>query len=181
MAIKREKKEGLVQDYIDGLNASSAVFFAHYTGMTVAEMERVRDAMAREETRVEVVRNRLLSLAAESAGKPGAAQVLDGPTMAVFCLGDPTSPAKTLSGFNREIERLVVYGGLLGAETMGAAQFQQLATLPGREELLGKVVYALQSPITGFVGVLSGVLRSLLYVLQARVDQLEGSTSSEAA
>ncbi len=181
MAIRKDKKESLVQEYTDGLNSSSAVFFAHYSGMTVTEMERVRDAMAREGTRVEVVRNRLLSLAAAAAGKQAAADVLDGPTMAVFCLGDPTSPAKTLAGFNREIDRLVVYGGLLGTEGLGAEQFVQLATLPGREELLGKVVYTLQSPITGFVGVLSGVLRSLLYVLQARVDQLEGSTSSEAA
>ncbi|NLT43160.1 MAG: 50S ribosomal protein L10 [Anaerolineae bacterium] len=181
MAISKNRKEGLVQEYADELGNSSAVFFAHYSGMTVSELERVRDAMAREETRVEVVRNRLMAIAAESAGKPKAVEILDGPTLAVFCLGDPTSPAKTLSGFHREIDRLVVYGGLLGDESMGVEQFQQLATLPGREELLGKVVYTLQGPITGFVGVLSGVLRSLLYVLQARVDQLEGSTSSEAA
>lgn len=181
MAISKDKKESLVQQYTDGFSASSAVFFAHYTGLSVGELERVRDAMAREETQVEVVRNRLFMLAAQTAGKAEAAASLDGPTMAIFCLGDPTSPAKTLAGFSKEIDRLAVYGGLLGETPLGSDQFQQLATLPGREELLGKVVYALQSPMSGFVGVLNGVLRSLLYVLQARVDQLEGSTSTEAA
>lgn len=181
MAIGKEQKRSLVQEYSDDLSSSSAVFLAHYTGMTVVEMERVREAMAREETRMEVLRNRLLGIAAQGTGREGIEDLLEGPTLAVFCLGDPTSPAKTLAGFNREIAQLSVYCGMLGDSAMGAEQFQQLASLPGREELLGKVVYTLQAPISGFVGVLSGVLRSLLYVLQARVDQLEGSTSTEAA
>jgi len=181
MAIGKEEKQRLVQQYSEDLASSNAVFLARYTGMTVAEMERVREAMSREETQVEVLRNRLLGIAAQGTGKEAVTQVLEGPTMAVFCLGDPTSPAKTLAGFTRDIEKLSVYGGLLGAATMDAAGFQELATLPSRDELLGKVVYTLQAPISGLVGVLSGVLRGLVYVLQARVDQLEGQTSGEAA
>ncbi|MGI6208797.1 MAG: 50S ribosomal protein L10 [Anaerolineae bacterium] len=181
MAISKEKKQDLVKEYGEALGGSRALFLAHYTGLTVAEMERVRDAMAREETEVAVLRNRLFEIAAKEAGKEAVVPLLDGPTLAVFCKGDPTSPAKTLSGFFREMEELQVYGGLLGTDVMGPAQFQMLATLPSREELLGKVVGGLQAPIYGLVGVLGGVLRSLLYVLQARVDQLEGQASGEAA
>lgn len=177
MAISRQEKQALVKEYEQNLDSSRALFLAHYTGLTVGQMERVREAMAREETRVEVLRNRLFLIAAQQAGKEAAGKVVDGPTLAVFCLGDPTSPAKTLSGFTREMEGLAVYGGLLGQSILGAEEFQQLANLPSREELLGQVVGGLQAPIYGLVSVLGGVLRSMLYVLQARIDQLEGQAS----
>ncbi|NPV09140.1 MAG: 50S ribosomal protein L10 [Anaerolineae bacterium] len=177
MAISRQEKQALVKEYEENLDSSRAFFLAHYTGLTVGEMERVREAMAREETRVEVLRNRLFLIAAQRAGKEAVGQILDGPTLAVFCLGDPTSPAKTLSGFARDMEGLSVYGGLLGQAVLGAEEFQQLAGLPSREELLAKVVGGLQAPIYGLVSVLGGVLRSMLYVLQARIDQLEGQAS----
>jgi large subunit ribosomal protein L10 len=100
-------------------------------------------------------------------------RVLQGPTLAIFCKGDPTSPAKTLVALHRELEPLNVYGGLLGERVLSQADFELLASLPGRDVMLARVVGTLQAPIAGFVGVLSGVLRSLLYVLQARAQQLQ--------
>lgn len=181
MPISRQEKEDLVQVYVDDLANSSAMFFARFSGMTVAQSERVRSAMAQENTRVTVIRNRLMAIAAEQAGRANVADSLDQATLAIFCLGDPTSPAKTLVAMRRDIPTLDVYGGFLGDAPLTAEQFQALAMLPSREELVGKFVYTLQAPISGFVGVLSGVVRSLMYVLQARADQLEGSTSTEAA
>jgi large subunit ribosomal protein L10 len=61
-----------------------------------------------------------------------------------------------------------------------AADIERLATLPPREVLLGQVMAGIQSPIAGLVGVLSGTIRSLAYVLQARAEQL-GGAAEEAA
>ena len=74
-----------------------------------------------------------------------------------------------------------MYGGALGTRLLKAEDVAALANLPGREVLLSQVLGGLQAPVSGFVGVLSGVLRTLLYVLQARTDQLQGSASAEAA
>ncbi len=181
MAITKDKKVSLVEEYTENLGESRALFLAHYSGLTVGQVERVRDAMYEEQTHLEVLRNRLFLLAANKTGQGAVSEVLDGPTLAVFCKGDPTSPAKTLATLNRELEALDVYGGLLGTAVLNADQFKELASLPSREELLAKLMGSLQSPVYGLVGVLGGVLRSLLYVLQARVEQLEGPASAEEA
>ena len=181
MAITRREKEALVEGYSEALTASRAVFLAKYTGLTVAEMERLRSALRQEETYLAVLRNTLFALASEKTGFEVLGQAVEGPTLAIFCRGDPTSPAKTLSDLSRELEELSVYGGWLGGSLLTAEEFSTLANLPGREELLAKLVGSLQSPVHGFVSVLSGVLRGLLYVLQARAGQLGGETSVEAA
>ena len=174
MAIKRQEKEALIQQYVSAFKQSKAVFLSSYSGLTVQQMERVRRALAQEETELEVVRNTLLRRAAREVGlEEQLTRVLQGPTLAIFCKGDPTSPAKTLVALHRELEPLNVYGGLLGERVLSQADFELLASLPGRDVMLARVVGTLQAPIAGFVGVLSGVLRSLLYVLQARAQQLQ--------
>jgi len=181
VAITRAEKEALVEEYTQVLGASRAIFLANYTGLGVSEMERVRGALRQEETHLEVLRNTLFALAARKAGAKTLAAALQGPTLAVFCKGDPTSPAKTLSNLARELEELKVYGGVLGDMLISVVEFEALANLPGREELLASVIGFLQSPMRGFVNVLSELLRKLLYVLQARADQLEERISAEAS
>ena len=181
MAITKEKKAVLLQEYGEALGVASAVFLATYTGLTVRQMGRVRVALRQEHTDLEVLRNALFAIAARQAGLEALAAAPQGPTLAIFCKGDPTSPAKSLTNLRREIEGLKVYGGALGTRLLKAEDVAALANLPGREVLLSQVLGGLQAPVSGFVGVLSGVLRTLLYVLQARTDQLQGSASAEAA
>jgi len=181
VAISRQKKEELVAEYVQQLNESDAIFLASYSGLSVGEMEKVRSAMRQEETRLQVIRNRLFTLAAHEAGRESVAAMLMGPTLAVFCKGDPSSPAKTLSDLGKEYEALQVYGGIVGDSLLQAEEFEAVANLPPRDVLLSQVIAGMQAPISGLAGVLSGILRSVLYVLQARADQLEGAGAAEAA
>ena len=181
MAIKKEKKTALLQEYGAELAGAKAIFLANYTGLTVGQMEQVRKSLRQEHTDLEVLRNALFAIAAKQVGQEAVASALQGATLAIFCKGDPTSPAKSLANLSREMEGLKVYGGALGTRLLTAEDVAALANLPEREVLLAQVLGGLQAPISGFVGVLSGVLRSFLYVLKARTDQLQGLASTEAA
>lgn len=181
MAISKDKKAALLEDYREDLRDSQAVILTRYAGLTVAQMERVRRAVRQEHSDLEVLRNTLFAIAAKEAGRNALAEAPEGPTLAVFVKGDPSSPAKTLMDLSREMDALKVYAGALGDRVMSAEDVQALASLPPREVLLAQVLAGLQSPMYGFVGVLSGIMRSLVYVLQARVDQLQGPASTEAA
>ena len=181
MAITKEKKGELLQEYAGELEQSQSVLLAGYLGLSVAQMERVRRALRQEHSDAEVLRNALFGIAARQAGREHLADAPQGATLAVFCKGDPSSPAKTLMALAREFEALKPYGAVLGERTIDRAGLETLATLPSRDVLLGQVVGGLQAPVYGFVSVLGGVLRALMYVLQARVDQLQGPASTEAA
>lgn len=181
MAISKDKKAELLQEYAGELEGSQAVLLTGCAGLTVAQMERVRRALRQEHSNAEVLRNALFAIAAERAGRPNLGSAMQGATLGVFCKGDPSSPAKTLMALSRELDKLRPYGGALGNRALTTADLETLSNLPSRDIVLGQVIGGLQAPVYGFVSVLSGVLRSLMYVLQARVDQLQGPASTEAA
>ncbi len=71
-----------------------------------------------------------------------------------------------------------ILGGLVDGRYIGKVEAKALATLPSREELLAKLVGSMKSPIAGFHGALSGVLRKFVYGLAAvRDKKSEGSAS----
>jgi large subunit ribosomal protein L10 len=181
VAITKEKKAQLLEEYAQALEGSQCVYLANYSGATVEQMERVRRTLRQENASLEVLRNALFAIAARQAGNEILAEAPQGATLAIFCKGDPSSPAKSLGALAREVEAFKVYGGVFGSRLLAVQDVAAIANLPSREVLLAQVVGGLQSPIYGFVGVLSGVLRSLLYVLQARTDQMQAPASAEAA
>ena len=181
MAISREMKARLLEEYARYIEGAPCVLLANYSGMSVVQMERVRTVLLQDNTVLEVLRNALFGIAARQAGNKTLAEALQGGTLAIFCKGEPSSPAKSLGNLGREIDALKVYGGVVGSRLLSAQDVSTLANLPSRDVLIGQVLGGLQSPIYGFVGVLSGILRGLLYVLQARTDQLQPAAPAEAA
>ena len=80
-------------------------------------------------------------------------------------------------GFAAEKRDLLsIKGGLINGKLATDVQIRSLSTLPSREVLLAQVLGGLQAPISGLARVLSGTVRSVMYVLQARAEQLEGSS-----
>lgn len=175
MAITKERKEELVAQYADLLSRSQAVIFTDYRGLTAAQIGGLRNKLREVDSRYHVIKNRLLRLALQNAGQPVPEEIMDGPVAASFCLGEVSPVAKALADFAKESKILTIKGGLLGSSVMSAADVEALANLPSREVLLAQVLAGMQAPISGLVTVLGGTIRGLLNVLNARVEQLEGS------
>lgn len=178
MAISRETKKALVAQYVDLFSGSEALILADYRGLTVADVTRLRRKIREGGSSFHIVKNTLCGIALQKAGLPVPARMLEGPTAIGFCQGDISSAAKTLLDFARETRILQIKGGLLGARVLDAEQVSSLADLPSREVLLAQTLAGLQSPLTAFLSVLGGTLRSMVYVLQARVDQLQEQSLS---
>ncbi len=104
---------------------------------------------------------------------PSPETLLNGPTAVAFVFNELAGPSKALNKYARDSKVLVVKGGLLGQSVLNEQGVQMLADMPGREQLLGQVVGTLQAPLTGLVTVLSGTVRGLMNVLNARSAQLE--------
>lgn len=175
MAITKERKRELVKSYVEMLSRSEGVIFTTHQGLTVSQMETVRNKLREANSPYHVTKNTLLKLALDQVGTSVPEEMLIGPVAMGFCYTEPAATARALMDFAKEFEGLEVKGGLLGDRFMDVEGIRVLAALPSREVLLAHIVGSFQAPISGLGTALGGILRSLLYVLQARKEQLAGS------
>jgi len=175
LAISKERKRELIESYTEMLSQSQGVIFTNYRGLTVSQMQTVRNKLREVNSPYHVVKNTLLDLALKRAGLNVTADILEGPVAVGFCYSELPATAKVLVDFAKELELFKVTGGLLGDKILEIEDVRALAELPARDVLLAQVLGGFQAPISGLVSALGGILRSLGYVLQARKERLEGS------
>lgn len=177
MAITRKKKEAIVADLAEKLSRSQAIILTDYRGLSVPEINRLRRQLRDMATGYHVVKNRLVKRALEQVGLPVPEALLRGPTAIAFCYEDAAAPAKALMDFAKESKILTIKGGLLGQQVITAERVSALAALPPLDILRAQVLAGIQAPVAGLLDVLGGPLRQLVYVLQARAQQLESTAS----
>jgi large subunit ribosomal protein L10 len=175
LAITKERKRELVESYVEMLSQSQGIIFTNYRGLTVSQIQAVRNKLREVDSPYHVVKNTLFERALKQAGLPVPEDLLQGPVATGFCYTELPATAKALIDLAKEFEAFEIKGGLLGDKIVGARDIVALASLPPREILLALVAGSFQSPISGLVTALGGLIRGLLYVLQARKEQLEGS------
>lgn len=162
-AVKAEKVEALHAKF----GAVTGVILSDYRGLNVQQMADLRGRLRAAEVELQVVKN---TLARRAAVDTAFADLIDhfvGPTSVAFTEGDAVAMAKAIADYAKVEPKLEIRAGLVEGQVLTPAQVTALAELPPREVLLARALASLQSPIAGLVGVLQGVQRQFLYVLQA--------------
>ncbi|HLT19168.1 MAG TPA: 50S ribosomal protein L10 [Thermomicrobiales bacterium] len=167
------KKEQTVAELKEAFGRAALTIVTDYRGLSVPQLQQLRAQLRESQAEMRVAKNTLTKIAADAQEINGLDSVLEGPTALVFAYDDPAQPAKILRDFARSSRILQIKAGVLEGNVLTADQVADIADLPSREELVAKVVGGISSPLYGLVGVLSGPVRSLAYVLQARREQLE--------
>ncbi len=179
MPITRERKDELVANLADEAKKSQALILTDYRGLPTAELAGLRNQL-RGKAGLHVIKNTLMEIALERAGLPVPEDLLDGPTAVAFCYSDIAGPAKTLNDFLREKE-VKIKGAILGARVLRGEEAAALATLPTREQLLGRLLGTMNAPGTQVAGVVASGIRQVLYLLKARAEQLEKQGATQAS
>lgn len=174
----REQKELSVKEIREKLANSRSTIFADYKGLNVARVTELRKRMRAAGVEMKVVKNTLTRIAASELGYGAINSKLEGPTAAIFGVTDPVAPAKVLDAFSKEFKfTFDIKGGIVEGKVIGTNDVKALAELPSKEVLIAKALGTLQAPIVGFLNVLQGNARELVYVLEAIRKQKEGSAS----
>jgi large subunit ribosomal protein L10 len=174
------KKVATVKELAGVLGRSKLTIVSDYRGLTVADLQHLRAQLRPHNAEVRIAKNTLTVIAARETSLDALEPQLVGPTALVTAFDDPVQPAKIVSDFARVSRILQIRAAMLEGQLISAAEVESLATLPGRDVLIGRVVGGLTSPLYGIVGVLAAPIRSLQYVLQARVQQLGGADDGAA-
>lgn len=169
-----QKKE-IVERLTKVFEESEIAILVDYKGLNVAEMTDLRARCRAEDVQIEVVKNSLLVHASEGNDAALMKDFYKGPNAIVLSKNDPVSPAKILVDFAKSNEKLEIKAGVLSGKLLSQDDIKQLAKLPGKEELLGKLVYLLNAVPTSFVNVLAGVPRGFVNAVNAIKDQKEAA------
>ena len=180
--MKRERKEQVVDELTQRLQAAETLLVADYRGLTMPQIDELRSRLLESGARFTVVKNTLTRRAAEAAGADALLTLLDGPSAIAFleAEGDMVAAAKALADAARETRVLEIRGGVMQGRSMTAAEVESLATLPPADVLRGQVLGAIVAPLTALAGLLNAPLQNLVGLIDARIEQL-GGEEGEAA
>jgi len=175
----KTKKPQIVEQIANLFSESRYLIATDYRGLSVAEMAELRHQLRKMGIEYHVVKNTLARFAAEKAGKQELSQLLTGPTAIAFSQENIVPLAKALVDFIRiSKSTLSIKGALLDDRVIGAADVTRLAYLPPIEILRARLLSLLLSPLYSLQNVLSANLFALNSVLNARIQQLGGTTDA---
>jgi len=164
--VDRAAKSELVGALNAVFKATNVVVVAHYSGLTVAQMQNLRRQMKQAGASVKVAKNRLAKIALDGTDVASIAPLLKGPTL-IATSSDPIAAPKVAIDFAKANEKFVILGGAMGKTALNADGVKALASLPSLDELRAKIVGLIQSPATKVAQLLNAPAAKVARVVQA--------------
>ena len=185
MAIDRAQKEQNVKELRADLAGIPHAILVDFKGLDVANATNLRRKLREDEANFKVVKNSTALRAIEDLPLAEFKDLFVGQTAIAYTDGDVVSFAKTLREFGEEFETPSFKGGIVDGAPISAEEFEQLAKLPKRDELIGKALYLMNYPIQGLATVLGGILAGVVTVLDQirdkRAQQVGEAEASQEA
>ncbi len=170
----RAEKREFVTDLNDVFKASGSVVVAHYSGLTVAQLNDLRSRMRNAGGTVKVAKNRLAKIALQGTESEKMAALFKGQTLIAYS-EDPVTAPKVASDFAKGNEKLVILGGAMGATSLDANGVKALATLPSLDELRARIVGMINTPATRIAQVVNAPAGAVARVIGAYARKSEAA------
>jgi len=145
---------------------SGSVVVAHYTGMSVAAMTKLRRQMQAAGATFKVAKNNLALRALNAKGADNVEHLFKGPTGIAYS-ADPVSAPKVATAFAKENDKFVILGGVFGKQALDANAVKALAELPSLDELRAKIVGLVQAPAQKLASLVQAPAGQLARVIAA--------------
>jgi len=182
--VNRDEKSNEVERLKADLAKANSVFVVNFEKIPVAADWELRRQVKAAGGRYRVIKNTLAELSAKGGAVEPVLHSLAGATALALTEANPVALAKVLSTYAKENPNFTFRAGWVEGRVISLAQFAELALLPGKEELLAKVLYLLGSPARGIAVAMQSVMRNLASVLDQAVKEnkfVNNSAGAEAA
>lgn len=166
MLLKRADKEQLVESMVQNLEQAKTVVIVNYSGLKVKELEDLKASLREAQINFQIIKNNLFKISLAKNKITIDETITKQPLAVCWGMTDEVAPAKIAVEFTKKAPNLEIVGAIVNHQYTDINTVKQLAALPGREELLAKLVGSLNAPMSGLVNVLQGNLRNLVYILK---------------
>jgi large subunit ribosomal protein L10 len=164
--VDRAEKREVVTALHDVFAKTGVVVVAHYAGLSVADMTKLRREMRGAGGTVKVAKNKLVKLAMEGTDAVGIAELMQGPTCVAYS-DDPVAAPKIAVKFAKDNEKFLILGGVMGSTVLDPTGVSALASLPSLDELRGKLIGLIQAPASKIARVVNAPAGQLARVVGA--------------
>ncbi len=169
--MNRTEKQIAVKQLNKDVEALSGVFAVDFRGLKVEDATKLRRKIRESGSKYRVVKNTLALRSLKGTSLEPIHVHLKGMTGLAYTEADPVVLAKILNDFAKDVPVLTFKGGMIAGKEITPEECKQLASLPSREELLGKFLSVLLAPMQNLLGVLEAPARDLILVLKAAGDK----------
>ena len=154
---KVELKKPIVEEISELLNGAATAVVVDYRGLTVAEDTELRKQLREAGVVYKVYKNTMMNFAFKGTPCEELCQHLEGTNALAVSADDATAPARILAKYAKEVPTLELVAGVVEDAYYDKAGIEAVSKVPSREELLGKLLGSIQSPITNFARVLNQI------------------------
>ena len=154
---KVELKQPIVEEVKAMLDGAQSAVAVKYLGITVEQDTKMRKELRENGVSYKVFKNTLIRRAAEGTDFEKLAPVLEGPTALAVSKTDATAPARIIAKYAKDTKIIELKGGVVEGEFYDDKKIAEIANIPGRDVLLGRLLGSMQSPITNFARVLKQI------------------------
>jgi len=151
---KVELKKPIVDEISASIKDAQSIVLVDYRGLTVEQDTKLRRNLREAGITYKVYKNTMMNFAFKGTDFESLAPYLEGPSAIAISTTDATAPARVLSNFAKEADKLEIKAGVVEGTMYDAAGIAQIAKIPSRDELLSKLLGSIQSPITNFARVM---------------------------
>jgi len=180
LAISKERKQQMVDEYVDWIRRSQALIVMEYTGLTMKQVDDLRSKIRETGGEFHIVKNTLGKVAFQEAGWETPAAMFEGSTAISFAFKDAPATAKTINEFIRTSEFIKVKGGYLDQHPISIAEVKALAELPPLPVVRAQLLGTLLAPASKLVRTLAEPARALAAVMKAYSEN-DAATAEAAA
>jgi large subunit ribosomal protein L10 len=154
-----------VKELKETFSKAKAIYFTEYHGLNVGDITKLRSEFFKADVEYKVAKNTLIKLAAQQNKISGLDEVLIGSTAIAIAYNEPVAPAKVIKEFTKDNDLPTVKGILFDGEFLPGEEFNKLADMPSKEELLSQLVAMLNSPLQKLVSTLIAPIQNAVGVL----------------
>jgi large subunit ribosomal protein L10 len=163
---KNEKPE-IISGIKEMIDKSTAVYLTDYSGITVEDINDIRNQFRKEQVQYKVFKNTLFKRALHESGKYAKlADHLVGMTGYAFASeNNPVVPAKIIKKYFDEKQKLALKACYIEDQYYDGNRLAELASLPSKKEIIAGILGSINSPASGIVGAINAVMRDLVSVI----------------
>ena len=154
---KVELKKPVIDEIAANIADAQSVVIVDYCGLTVEQDTKLRKELRENDVIYKVYKNTMMNFAFKGTDCESLSQHLEGPNAIAISKTDATAPARILAKFAKEAKALEIKAGIVEGTYYDATGMEAVSKIPSRDELLGKLLGSIQSPIANFARVISQI------------------------
>src|SRR5579875_2399764 len=181
MALTKAQKNKKVAALAADLEKSTSAIIGTFTGLTASKDFSLRKIVREAGGSYHVVKNKLAARSSQGTKVEKALQGLKGVSGVAYTSGDPVALAKALSTWVKDNAQFTFKLGIIDGKVISVDEVNQLATMPGKEELFSKLLFLINAPAQRLATVMNATGRDLAVVINQAVEQNKFSGAASAA